>query len=86
MLDLAAAELERHSVSISGHQTSISIERGFWHEFQAIAQRRKLSVAELIRQLDEARGGSLSGAMRSYVLEDLQARLRVLETPDQPHE
>ncbi len=73
MLDLDLSKLERHSVTISGHRTSISVERGFWLELQAIAQARGLSLAELIRQLDEARSGSLSGAIRCFVLQEIQA-------------
>lgn len=72
MLDLAKTKLEKHSVTIAGHRTSISLEVGFWHHFRRFAERDNLSINELIRRLDEARTGSLSGAMRVYVLEQLE--------------
>ena len=77
-LDLEAAELQRHSVTIAGHRTSISIERGFWRELQQIARAKNMPLAQIIRFLDEERSGSLSGAIRSYVL---QVRLKRSDTP-----
>ena len=73
--DLEAAVLEKHSVRIAGHLTSISLERGFWRHLKTLASERDLSINELIRQLDEARGGSLSGALRSFVLQALEQQL-----------
>jgi len=73
MFDLDDAKLEKHSVTIAGHRTSISLERCFWRHLRAIADTRNLSVNELVRQLDEARGGSLSGAIRAFVLQTLEA-------------
>ena len=75
MFDLDDAKLEKHSVTIAGHRTSISLERCFWRHLQAIALQREVSVNELIRQLDEARGGSLSGAIRAFVLQSLEQAL-----------
>ncbi len=71
MLDLSDAKLEKHSVTIAGHRTSISLERVFWHHLRRLAEREKLSVNELIRRIDEARTGSLSGALRVYVMGDM---------------
>lgn len=81
MLDIDAARLERHSVTIAGHSTSLSIERGFWLEFKRLAQRESVSIAELVRQLDEARAGSLSGAIRSYVLQEVLAETKAGQGP-----
>ncbi|UTW57897.1 ribbon-helix-helix domain-containing protein [Kordiimonas sp. SCSIO 12603] len=75
MFDLEEAQLEKHSVTISGHRTSISLERGFWKHLRALAKEQDLSVNELVRQLDEARAGSLSGALRVFVLQSLEKRL-----------
>lgn len=75
MFNLDDAKLEKHSVTIAGHRTSISLEVGFWRHLRAIAHEEGLSVNELIRQLDEARNGSLSGAIRAFILERLEARL-----------
>ena len=73
MLNLDEAQLEKHSVTIAGHRTSISLERAFWRHLRVLAADRGLSVNELIRRLDEARAGSLSGALRSFVLQELEA-------------
>jgi predicted DNA-binding ribbon-helix-helix protein len=73
MFDLEDAQLEKHSVTIAGHRTSISLERCFWRHLRRIAQEKDLSVNELVRQLDEARAGSLSGALRAFVLQTLEA-------------
>lgn len=75
MFDLDDAELKKHSVTIAGHRTSISLERCFWRHLRLIAQQKDLSINELVRQLDEARAGSLSGAIRAFVLQSLEQRL-----------
>jgi len=74
MINIDDAKLEKHSVTIAGHRTSISLERCFWRHLRAIAAEQNLSMNELVRQLDEARGGSLSGAIRAYVLQTLERR------------
>lgn len=68
MLNIEDARLEKHSVTIAGHRTSISLERVFWRHFRRLAEKQQLSVNELIRQIDEARAGSLSGAIRVYIM------------------
>lgn len=75
MYDLEDAKLEKHSVTIAGHRTSISLEVCFWRHLRKIAEGRKVSLNELIRQLDEARSGSLSGAIRAFVFQSLEQRL-----------
>ncbi len=74
MYDLDDAKLEKHSVTLSGHRTSISLEVCFWRHLRKIAQDRKTSVNELVRQLDEARSGSLSGAIRAFILQTLEKK------------
>lgn len=75
MFNLEDAKLEKHSVTIAGHRTSISLEVGFWRHLRSIAEQENLSLNELVRQLDEARNGSLSGAIRAFVLQRLEARI-----------
>jgi len=72
MLNLEDAKLEKHSVTIASHRTSVSLERGFWRHLRRLCLQRGLSVNELVRQIDEARTGSLSGALRAYVLQSLE--------------
>lgn len=75
MIDLEDAKLKKHSVTIAGHRTSISLEACFWRHLRQIAADRNVSINELVRQLDEARAGSLSGAIRAFVLQSLESRL-----------
>ncbi|MBL4639700.1 MAG: ribbon-helix-helix domain-containing protein [Kordiimonadaceae bacterium] len=75
MYDLEDAKLEKHSVTIAGHRTSISLEKCFWRHLRTEASNRDISVNEIVRQLDEARAGSLSGAIRAFVLQSIEQRL-----------
>lgn len=63
--------VEKRSVSIRGHRTSISLEDRFWSTLQDMATARALPVAALIAEIDAARGGAgnLSSAIRIAVLD-----------------
>lgn len=69
MFDPAAATLSKHSVVIAGHRTSISLEAAFWDGLRAIAAADGRSVAALVTEIDRRRTGSLSGAIRVFVLQ-----------------
>jgi predicted DNA-binding ribbon-helix-helix protein len=61
--------MQKHSVTISGHRTSISLEEEFWAGLKEIATSRKKSLADVIRQIDKERGtANLSSAIRLAVL------------------
>ncbi|MEP0706816.1 MAG: ribbon-helix-helix domain-containing protein [Parvibaculum sp.] len=64
----------KRSVTIAGHRTSISLERPFWDALKERACSERTSVNELVRRIDTARGGkgSLSSAIRVYILKALQ--------------
>ncbi len=66
--------LEKHSVVVSGHRTSVSVEAPFWDELAAIAARRGISVNRLIGEIDRTRPGNLSSAIRVYVVQDLRGK------------
>lgn len=65
----------RHSVTLQGHRTSISLEDAFWERLRAIAVRRRISVNALIAEVDAGRdlNGNLSSALRIHVLDDALA-------------
>ena len=71
--------MRKRSVTIGGHQTSISLEDAFWDELAAIARARRLSLNALVAEVDRARGtaGNLSSALRLHVLQTLRKRARV---------
>jgi predicted DNA-binding ribbon-helix-helix protein len=64
------------SVSLSGHQTSISLEREFIDALRDIARADKTSVAQIIKQIDEHRdaNSNLSSEIRLYILRRLTRR------------
>lgn len=72
--------VSKRSVRIAGHATSVSLEREFWEALGLIARRRGISVAALVAGIDEGRSGSLSSAIRLYVL----ARARSGDLPMEP--
>ncbi|SOH95120.1 Predicted DNA-binding protein, contains Ribbon-helix-helix (RHH) domain [Monaibacterium marinum] len=70
---------EKHSVTLRGHRTSISLEPEFWVAFRQIARTRNLSTNALVSIVDEGRSPDtgLASAIRVYVL---NAALRGDET------
>jgi len=68
----------KRSLTLKGHRTSISLEPEFWDAFRACAEARGLSLNALASVIDAARldtVDNLSGAIRLYVLADLQEQL-----------
>jgi len=61
--------LRKHSVSIAGHATSLSLEEEFWRDLRVIARQRRVSINSLIASIDATRQGNLSSALRLFVLE-----------------
>ena len=69
--------VKKRSVRISGHATSITLEDAFWDTLKAIAKREKLSISDLVSDIDESQVHvNLSSALRLYVLQDLQEQLK----------
>ncbi len=66
--------MEKHSVTISGHATSITLEPEFWTELKRIAKHNKQSLASLIEAIDAGRkpAQNLSSALRVYILVQLK--------------
>ena len=62
--------MKKLSVSLSGHQTSISLEDEFIIALHEIAKEIKKPVAKIIDEIDEKRGigTNLSSAVRIYIL------------------
>lgn len=65
--------MRKISVSLSGHQTSISIEEEFFKALQQIAQKRGISVASIIKGIDESRkpDSNLSSETRIWILKQV---------------
>ena len=67
----------KHSVTLHGHRTSISLEAPFWAELRAIARDKSLPINALVAEIDAERGmdSGLASAIRVYVLTALKDRL-----------
>jgi predicted DNA-binding ribbon-helix-helix protein len=60
----------KRSVTIAGHKTSITLEDAFWSALKEIADRRDISISDLLGAIDSEREeGNLSSAIRLFVLE-----------------
>lgn len=61
--------IRKRSVTLAGHQTSVSMEEPFWDALTRIAAARGRSVRALVEEIDAGRGGAnLSSAIRVFVL------------------
>lgn len=66
----------KRSVKIAGHATSISLEEPFWEELGRLAKAQQKSISALIAEIDEHNTGNLSSAVRIYIFQALQERLK----------
>ncbi|MGB0571821.1 MAG: ribbon-helix-helix domain-containing protein [Alphaproteobacteria bacterium] len=63
---------KKRSVVVAGHRTSVSLENVFWEHLRSIAKSRRISVNDLVTEIDRNRDGSLSSAIRVFILNDLR--------------
>jgi predicted DNA-binding ribbon-helix-helix protein len=67
----------KRSFRIRGHATSISLEGPFWAVLKQAAATRGISTAELVSEIDAARGRTnLSSAVRVWLLTFVQSRAK----------
>jgi len=67
--------MKKISLSLSGHQTSITIEDEFVATLRDIAARRGTSIASIVRHIDDTRrpGTNLSSAVRVWILNTVKS-------------
>ena len=66
-----ARHLRKRSFQLAGHRTSVALEPAFWAALEAAAQRRGLSLAALVTEIDTARADAshpLASALRLHAL------------------
>jgi len=65
--------LEKRSVSLLGHRTSVALEPEFWAALGRLAEKEGVTVAGLVRRVDETRQASqaLASALRVFVLKEV---------------
>lgn len=76
---------EKHSLTIRGHRTSVSLEPEFWEAFRALAQKRGQTLNALATRIDAARGTErgLASAIRVTILRELMDSKPAPDAPGQ---
>ncbi|MEQ9041521.1 MAG: ribbon-helix-helix domain-containing protein [Silicimonas sp.] len=66
----------KHSLTLRGHRTSVSLEAEFWQAFRKIAAEKGRAINDLAAEIDERRGTEtgLASAIRIYVLNHFRER------------
>ena len=72
--------MQKRSLTIHGHRTSISLEEPFWVALNDIAKARQQSVASLVQMIDQERVGGLSSAIRMFILAEIRHQLAASKT------
>lgn len=62
------SDVEKRSITIDGHRTSISLEEEFWISLKMIAKERNMAINALIAEIDSQRATNLSSALRVHIL------------------
>lgn len=70
---MKASPISKHSVTLNGHKTSVTMEREFW---DLLTRMKTENLSALIERIDLDRDhGNLSSAIRLYVLKQLIAKV-----------
>tara|TARA_B100000405_G_scaffold88617_1_gene61479 strand:- start:300 stop:539 length:240 start_codon:yes stop_codon:yes gene_type:complete len=72
------SEIKKHSVILDGHRTSVSVENAFWTDLKRFADNRRITVNQLVTEIDRDRKGNLSSAIRVYVLQQYHKPATIL--------
>ncbi|SLN17169.1 hypothetical protein ROA7450_00524 [Roseovarius albus] len=67
----------KHSLTLQGHRTSVSLEEEFWQAFRKIAQDQDMPLNALAAQIDAGREDDtgLASAIRLFVLKHYQDQI-----------
>ena len=72
--------MQKRSLTVHGHRTSISLEEPFWVALNDIAKVRQQSLASLVQMIDKERDRGLSSAVRVFILAELRHQLAASTT------
>jgi len=64
----------KHSLTIAGHATSLSLEPVFWQALHEAADEAGKPLAALVTEIDEARTTNLSSAIRVWLFQRARSR------------
>ncbi|KAJ55849.1 arylsulfate sulfotransferase [Actibacterium mucosum KCTC 23349] len=67
---------QKHSLTLNGHRTSVSLEPEFWDAFREIAAEKSQPINALAAEIDASRGMEigLASAIRVFVLLHYQSK------------
>ena len=60
--------VQKRSVTVAGHRTSVTLEGAFWDSLKEIAEARGQSVNALITGIDRQQPENLSSTLRVFIL------------------
>lgn len=71
---MSNGKLQKRSMRVAGHRTSLALEAEFWTALEASAKRMSITLPVIVAQIDEARAkskpeASLASAVRVHCLE-----------------
>ncbi|MBY5932650.1 ribbon-helix-helix domain-containing protein [Tateyamaria omphalii] len=70
-----SARPQKHSLTLKGHRTSVSLEPEFWDAFRTIAALKNRPINDLAAEIDATRGDiGLASAIRVFVLRHFMDR------------
>lgn len=76
------SQVVKRSVVVGGHKTSVSLEDAFWNGLREIANRRDITLSDLVAAIDSQRDHSnLSSAIRLFVLDHYRNPTPVAREP-----
>lgn len=65
--------MKKHSITIKGHKTSITLEAEFWNELKLISQKENKSIQQIITEIDSVCDNkNLSSSIRIFILNYLK--------------
>ena len=75
---------EKHSLTLHGHRTSVSLEPDFWDALREMAQAEGRPLAALAAEIDAARAPQtgLATAIRLHVLRHFRNKAQASAMPD----
>ena len=74
---IVKSTINKRSIVISGHKTSVSLEDEFWRSLKEIVRGRNVTLSQLVADIDTHRPpGNLSSAIRLFVLNHFRTRER----------
>jgi predicted DNA-binding ribbon-helix-helix protein len=72
--DTAPSSLVIRNVVVGGHRTSVRLEPIMWEALRDISTRRKVTIHDLVTEIDRQRtASSLTAAIRVYIVDFYRA-------------